>query len=473
MAANRYTLAGLGAVLLLSACKTFAPDGGMDVVAGIAGAELRKDIVAIRSADQAEEARARIETLLRKPVSADAAVQIALLNNRGLQASYNALGIAQAEMIEASLPPSPTVSLERLVSPIEIEIERRIVANILALLTLPARAGIAADRFHQAQLRAAEETLRVAAETRRNYYRAVAAREITGFLAQAKSAAETASQLGERLGETGAMNKLDQAREHVFYAEVTAQLASAQQRAGGERERLIRSLGLWGDDLKFRLPAALPALPRRPQTLPAVEMAAVERRVDLQVALMEVKALAKSYGLTQASRFVNLAEVAGVRRTEKERETGEKERFRGGEIELQIPIFDLGEARVRKANETYMQAVNRLIEKAINVRSEARQAYGGYRATYDIAGHYRREVLPLRKIISDETLLRYNAMQIDVFALLAEARQRINSTVQAIEAQREFWLASVDLGVSVVGGGGAGGETTATMAATSGGEGGH
>jgi outer membrane protein TolC len=100
-----------------------------------------------------------------------------------------------------------------------------------------------------------------------------------------------------------------------------------------------------------------------------------------------------------------------------------------------------------------MQAVNRLAEKAVNVRSQARDAYRTYRSAYDIARHYRDEVVPLRKIISDETMLRYNAMLIDVFALLTEARQRINSNMQAIEAQRDFWLASVDLGVAVTGGG--------------------
>jgi outer membrane protein TolC len=105
-----------------------------------------------------------------------------------------------------------------------------------------------------------------------------------------------------------------------------------------------------------------------------------------------------------------------------------------------------------------MQAVNRLAAKAISVRSEAREAYGGYRAAYDIARHYRREVLPLRKIISEETLLRYNAMQIDVFTLLAEARQRIASTTTAIEAERAFWLAATNLGASVLGGGAASGE---------------
>lgn len=391
------------------------------------------------------------------------------------QAAYNALGIAEAEMIQASLPPAPTVSVERLTNPFEIEIERRIVANILSLLTLPARASVAADRFHQAQLRAAEETLRVAAEARRNYYRAVGSRELAGFLDQAKSAAETATQLAKRLGETGAMNKLDQAREQVFYADITAQLATTRQRAASEREKLVRSLGLWGGDLAFKLPGSLPPLPRKPQALPDIEVAAVTRRVDLQIARLELMALAKTYDLTQASRFVNLIELSGIRKTQKERETGEKLRSRGFEAELQIPIFDLGEARVRMAAETYLQAFNRLTEKAVNVRSEARDAYRSYRSTYDIARHYRNEVLPLRKIISDETMLQYGAMQIDVFTVLAEARRRIAATNQAIEAQRDFWLATVDLGVAVVGGGVAGtGEASSTVAAAASGDtGGH
>ena len=447
----------------------------MDLVAGIAASELHKDVAVIRHPDEAVAVRGRVEELLRRPLSAEAAVQIALLSNRGLQAAYNALGMAEADMVEASLPPNPTVSLERLASPLEIEIERRIVANILALLTLPARATIAADRFLQAQLRAAEETIRVAAETRRAYYRAVAAREAAGFLSQAKTAAETASQLATRLGETGAMNKLDQAREHVFYAEITAQVASARQRASSEREKLTRTMGLWGDDVGFKLPGSLPPLPRRPQAMPDIEVAAIERRIDVQIARMEVDALAKSYGLTQASRFINLLEVAGIKKTVKDRQTGEKEHARGFEVELQVPIFDFGETRMRKAEQSYMQAVNRLAERAVNARSEAREAYRAYRSSYDIATHYRREVLPLRKIISDETQLRYSAMQIDVFALLAEARQRTTATMQAIDAQREFWLASVDLGVAVIGGGapGTGGEGSTPAMAASGRDGGH
>lgn len=468
-------LAALSAALLLSACKTLSPDGGMDFVASIADVELNKNVTVIRTAEQAEDVQARVAALLRKPLTADTAVQIALLNNRGLQAAYNALGIAEAEMVRLSLPPAPTISIERLSNPFELEIERRIIGNILALATLPARASIAADRFDQAKLRAAEETLRVAADARRSYYRAVATRQTAAFLGQSKSAAETVSKLALRLGETGAMNKIDQAREHTFYAEVTAQLGAARQRMMSERERLIRQLGLWGDDLKFALPGALPMMSRRAQSLPDIEVEAMRRRVDIQIARIEITALAKTYGLTQASRFVNLLELSGIRKTVKDRETGDRVGTRGYEVEFQIPIFDFGATRVRMAEQTYMQSINRLAEKAVNARSEAREAYRSYRSSYDIARHYRDEVLPLRKIISDETLLRYNAMQIDVFAVLTEARQRIAATNQAVEAQRDFWLASVDLGVAVTGGGVAGmsGEGGQTAAAASSGEAGH
>src|SRR5712691_6062101 len=462
--------AGLLAAVALSACAMFSPDHGMDVVADIAARELRKDAVAIRTGEDAIAARAAVEGLLARTLTADAAVQIALLNNRGLQAAYDELALAEARMVEGSLPPNPTISLLRISGPLEVEIERRIVADVIALATLPARSEIAAVRFNRAQLRAAEETLRVANEARRSYYRAVGARELVGFLAESQTAAESATQFAARLGETGAMNKLDQAREQVFYAELTAQLATTRQRAASEREALTRLMGLWGGDLDFKLPGALAALPRRARSLAGIEVEAVRRRVDLQVARMELDALARVYGLTQATRFINILDAGYRDKTIIDKPTGDVIRDRGFDVELQIPLFDFGEVRVRAVEATYMQAVNRLMELAVNVRSQARDAYRGYRSAYDIAGHYQREVLPLRKIISDETLLRYNAMQIDVFALLAEARQRIAATITALEAKREFWLATVDLKAAVAGGGvsGSRNEATKPMAESSG-----
>jgi outer membrane protein TolC len=416
----------------------------------VTGPALGQNVVAMRTPEQAEAAHQRIKALLRQPLTADRAAAIALLNNRELQAAFNALALSEAAMVQASLPPNPTFSLERIAGAGALEIEGRVAGSLLQLATLPARADIAAERFRQAQLQAASETLRIAREARHAFYRAVAARALAAYFARARETGQTAAELARRLGETGAMNKLDQARNQAFYAELVAQLATARLRAASERERLVRALGLWGDDLDFKLPAQLPTVPARAQALARIESEAVRRRVDLQVARIEADLLAKSYGLTNATRFINLLDVAGV--AKKQRESGETVRETGFEVEVQIPIFDFGEVKIRQAEETYLQAVNRLTAKAVNVRSEAREAYQAYRASFDIARHYRREVLPLRKIISDETLLRYNAMQIDVFALLTEARQRITATNAAIEAERDFWLAETNLGAAVLGG---------------------
>ncbi|GLH78545.1 copper tolerance protein [Bradyrhizobium sp. SSBR45G] len=443
--------AALAAALTLGGCASFSPDGGMSVVADITGRTIGKDVTSVRSADDAERVGAVTRTLLARTLSSDAAVQLALLNNKGLQAAYHELALSDADRVEASLPPNPTFSLMRISGDGALEAERQVAGDILALATLPLRSEIARERFRQAQLKAALATLRLAAEVRRAHVRVVAANEQVALLLEAQSAAEATAKLAQKLGETGALNRLDQAREQVFYAETTAELASARRAAGSARERLIRLIGLWGDDLNFRLPERLPALPRRPLTQPFVERDAVAHRIDLQIARLELTALATSLQLNEAARFVTLLDLAGLDRKTVEPD-GRVIRERGYDVQFQIPIFDGGEVRVRQAAETYNIAFNRLTERAVTVRSEARDAYRRYRAAYDIAGHYAREVLPLRQIISEEMQLRYSSMQVDIFALLLEARQRLASRRAAIDAVSDFFLAEAELSAAVNGG---------------------
>jgi outer membrane protein TolC len=451
--------------LLLPGCASFSPDSGMTVVSDLANAALKKDVAFVRSADDAERASGAVKRLLSRPLTVDSAVQLALLNNKGLQAAYNELALAETSLVQQSLPPNPTFSLSRISGDGASEIERQVVGDILALATLPFRSEIERERFKQAQLKAALETLRLAAEVRRAYFRALAANELAGLLTEAKSTAEAAAGLAKKLGETGSINKLDQAREQVFYAEITADLATVRQSASSARERLTRLMGLWGDDLGFRIPDKLPSLPRRPSTLTYVEADAVGHRIDLQIARIELIALAKSLNLTEAARFVTLLDVAGIDRRTRDPETPPF-RERGFDIQFQIPVFDGGEVNVRRATETYNLAFNRLTEKAVNVRSEARDAYRVYRSTYDIASHYQREILPLRAIITEEMQLRLSSMQVDVFALLTEARQRVASLRAAIEAKRDFWLAQSELKATIDGGGSGGSEGDRPAAAT-------
>lgn len=453
--------------VLLSGCASFSGDRGMDAVSGITASALKADVVALNSDEDFASADRTVAALLKRPLNADAAVQIALLNNRDLQADYNELGIAEAARVRASLPPSPKFDLSRLAGGGGLELEARIIGNILLLATLPARADIATDRFRQAQLRAVEATLRTGFEARRAFAEAVAARQLAGYLTQVQSSAEAAVELSKRLGESGTMTKLDQARNKVFYAETAARLSGARQRAAAGRERLVRALGLSGRNLAFALPATLPPVPARRINVKEVETEAIRRRADLQIARLEVQALAKTYGLTNATRFVNLLEVSGTRKRVTDA-AGDSVTERGLGVEFQVPLFDFGEVSAREAEATYAQAVNRLSAKAVNVASEAREAFAHYRAAADVARRYQRDVLPLRKTITEETLLRYNAMQIDVFALLVESRERITATNAAIEAQRDFWLADTNLKSAVLGGhGGSSAASTPSTASAS------
>jgi outer membrane protein TolC len=461
-------------VLLLSGCAAFSPDSGMTAVSELTSQAINKDVAFVRSAEGADAVDTAVRRLLSRTLSADSAVQIALLNNKGLQAAYNELALAETDLVQESLPPNPVFSVSRIAGDGASEIERQVVGDILALATLPFRSDIARDRFRQAQLRAALATLRLAAEVRRTYVGAVAANEMAALLTDAKATAESTAQLAVKLGETGSINKLDQAREQVFYAETTADLATARQAATSAREKLARLMGLWDGGLDFRLPSQLPPLPRRPLALPSIEADAVSHRIDLQMARLELAALAKSLSLTEATRFVTLLDLAGIARRTQDPQ-GAPFRERGFDVLFQIPIFDGGEVRVRQSVETYNLAFNRLTERAVNVRSEARDAYRIYRSTYDIASHYQREILPLRKIITEEMQLRFSSMQVDIFALLTEARQRLASLRGAIDAKRAFFLARSELQTAVNGGGSpaGSGDNPTKFAAAAPADGGH
>ena len=262
------------------------------------------------------------------------------------------------------------------------------------------------------------------------------------------------------------MNKLDEARRQVFAAQIDAELVGARQQATAARERLTRLMGLWQSDLDAYLPSALPALPGSTHSVKAIEQDALNARVDVQMTRIEMGAMAKSYGLTRTTHFLNVLDAAGISKTQKNR--GEKRANGGGyELVLEVPLFDFGKANVHEAEARYLEAANRLGQLGVNAASEAREAYAAYRATYAVAKKYEGEVLPLHASIGAETELQYNAMQIDAFALLQAAREQSRARVAGIEAKRNFWLASTDLSVAMLGGGTLASEPDAVIAATS------
>jgi outer membrane protein TolC len=449
--------------LLLAGCATFSGDGGLDTVSSLTKERTGQSVSRQRSPEDAAVTRATIDQLLAEPLQPDDAVRIALINNRGLQASLTELGIAEADTVQAGRLRNPGLSFSRLRSGGDLEIERSVMFDLVGLLTLPIRSGIEQRRFEQVKLQAASQAVRLAGETRKAYFHAVAAQQTAWYTEQVATAAEASAELARRMAEAGNWSKLDQARQEAFHAEAMAQLARARHNAVATREQLTRLMGLSGKDAAFKLPERLPDLPNSPNEMANIESQAMTQRLDIQMARRDIEATANALGLTKATGFINVFDAGYLNKSE-----SGKPRANGYEISLELPIFDWGGARVAKAEALYMQAVHRTADTAIRARSEVREAYSAYHTAYDLAKHYRDDIVPLRKKISDEVLLRYNGMLISVFELLADAREQIGSVNAAIEAQRDFWLADTDLQAAVNGSGGSVTEMRGTSVAGSG-----
>lgn len=440
--------------LILTGCATFSNDGGLDTVSSLTKERTGQTVQREKTADDATATRSTINQLLAQPLTPDSAVQIALANNKGLQAAFAELGIAEANRVQAGRLSNPGFSFGRMRGGDDVEIERSIMFNFVGLLTMPMRTNIEGRRFEQAKLQAASQAVQLAADTRKAYFSAVAAQQSAQYAEQVATAAEAGAELAERLAKVGNWSKLDQAREQAFHADATTQLARARHNATASREQLTRLLGLWGTNAAFKLPERLPDLPNAPNEVANLEFQAMSQRLDVQVAQRDVHATASNLGLTQATGFINVFEAGYTNKSE----TGSP-RANGYEIELVLPIFDWGGARTARAEATYMQSVQRTADIAVRARSEVREAYSAYRTTYDVAKHYRDEIVPLRKRVSDEVLLRYNGMLASVFELLTDARTQVSSVNTAIEAQRDFWIAETNLQSAINGSGTGGGST--------------
>jgi Outer membrane efflux protein len=432
--------------VLLGGCASFSEDRGLSLAQQTAKERLGKDITWVRSDADADSVRTKVQALLAKPLSADDAVQIALYNNPGLQATYAELGISESDLVAAGRIDNPRFSFMRVINWEEhVKIESMLSFGVMSLITLPMRMEVAGRRFESTRRGVASEMLRTASETRKAWVAAVAAAQSVQYMAQVKESAEAGAELARRMARAGNFSKLSQMREHAFYADATTQLARAQQAAVSAREQLTRLMGL-ADAQAFRLPERLPELPAAPRTELEVAQEAMMERLDITAARFEAESLASSLGLTKVTRFTNLFEIGRARLDE-----GREPRKRGWEVAFEIPIFDFGGSRVAGAEARYMQAAERIRETAVTAASEVRESYGAYRTQHDLARHYREEIVPLRKKISDEMLLRYNGMLKSVFELLADAREQVMAVNGAIEAQRDFWMAEADLQMALIG----------------------
>jgi len=180
--------------LALGGCAGTIADKGFAEVSALTEPHLGAAPTWVRTEADTEAARAALEKLLEPPLGPESAVRVALIANPGLQAALAELGIAAADLAEASRPPNPGFTFSRISGGGVVETERAVGLDVLGLLTRPFAYRIAERRFDMAKLRAASDILAAASEARRAWVRAVAAAEIaryTGEVSEADLAAVT------------------------------------------------------------------------------------------------------------------------------------------------------------------------------------------------------------------------------------------------------------------------------------------
>jgi hypothetical protein len=248
---------GLIVVVLVSAvlagCASFSPDAGFSSIESAAKDKLGKDVRWARSDADVDTIDRRVRELLAKPLSVDDAVQVALLNNRGLQARFQDLGITEAEVVQAGRLPNPGFTFGRLRRGDEVELERGLHLNLARLLTLPMVSQLEARRFEQVKREVTMDVLSLAADARKAYFQAVAAEETVRYMRQVKQTAEASAELARRMEQVGNFSKLARAREQAFYADAALGFARADQAQRASRERLARLLG---EEISHRFVAA-------------------------------------------------------------------------------------------------------------------------------------------------------------------------------------------------------------------------
>ena len=445
------TLLALLTMAIFGGCASVDFDKSLSTTNQMAAGFTQGKLSLAQTEEQRTEMNRLAEEILQKQVSQSDAILLALANSPGLQAMLAQNWSDAARAAQTGRISNPVFTFEHLLSTGERELSGMIAFGLLDLLTLPQRHRMAQGMIDQTQLQLTGDVVDHITQVRQAWVKAVAARQSLFYAKQVHDAAEAGAELGRLLQSAGNFNVIQRARQQAFYADATAKWATAQHEAISAREELIRLFGLTDDQAnRLLLPDRLPDLPKEPLSPEQAGSSTSRSRLDIRLAQAEYEAAAKAQGMTILTSFTDIE--LGLRYdSTKDRANGHKTIGRGYEVSVRLPIFDWGDNQRDTMNARTLAAAYRLEATTRAAGSNLRQSYSAYRTTYDIARHYRDEVVPLRKTISEENLLLYNGMLIGVLELLADTRDQINIVIAAIDAERQFWLADAALQASMIG----------------------
>jgi len=401
--------------------------------------------------DQAARERALQETrqLLRKPLTNDTAVQIALLNNRSLQARIEEVGLSTADLLEASTIPNPRFDLAVRVPdkpPSGTYIDYGAAIDFLSIIMIPLKKRVVKDQLEGVVLRVAHETLELVSQVKTAVYSLQASQQLLQRLNVIAQTNAAALDLAQRQHDAGNISDLALAQQQATYSRSRLDITATEAEIRQDRERLNRLLGLWGPDVNWQLANELPHLPNAELPLAGLERLAISQRLDLQAEYVSLQSQAKNLGLTKSFRLLGALDF-GI---ESERETDAQTRT-GPTFAIELPIFNQGQARIARGEAALRQAQDRFEALAVDVRSQIRELRDQLVSKREIARSYQEELLPIQRRILSESLSNYNAMQISDFELFTTKAEEERTEREYVGAIRDYWITRTELEEAVGG----------------------
>lgn len=388
------------------------------------------------------EVMAFIEGAVANELTADSAIQIALLNNPEVQATFEELGIAQADLIEAGLLSNPSFEIEIRyphTRGLRTNIEYLITSSLLDIFLIPLRTRLANTEFEQTKLRVSNEILNLAFEVRETYYELIAEEKKVTYLHSVVELTSILSDLSTKQVTIGNVNNLEFQLTQSRFLEAELELEQSQIEIIRLREKLNRLLG-FSESICLNIPENLPEeMDYQEIDLCSLESIALEERLDLQVARYEIVRLSQLLGLKDWWTYTNLrAGLAGEREPDGPNLIGPG--FSG-----ELPIFNYGQAARIRLFAQLRQAQDRLAESEIKVLSEVREAYKLLISYAKIISNYKSRLLPIQSQISISSEELYNVMGLGVDKLLKNKQQEMMTNKNFTESVKRYLVARVEL----------------------------
>jgi outer membrane protein, heavy metal efflux system len=385
-----------------------------------------------------EQISAVVQKLLKKPLTVASAVQIALLNNRGLQATFEEVGIAQADVIEAVTLPNPSVDFEVQFPFVAGTLNRYawlVAQEFVQILMIPLKKKFTEERLEAVELRVADETLALVEKVKVAYFMVQADQQLISRLKLIQETNAASLELGHEQYKAGNITDLALLQLQASYSQGRLDIAKAETDLRDKREELTRLLGLWGSQTAWQIQGDIMPIPDTEFSVKGLESLAVAQRLDLRAAHRNLTSILTALGLTRIYRWVPVLEFgfAGERDVDGALNMGPS--FR-----LEVPIFNQGQARLAKAAAELRRAENRFAALAVEIRSQTRELRDRLISLRDMAKFYHDDLLPTHIKIVNKTLIQYNAMQLGPYELFLAKSQEMEAERSYIDTVRDYWI---------------------------------